>query len=409
MPNSKTNLILFDDDNWTGLLPLTFTRPICELRIGILTIREKWEKYLDGQGCFITQDFLSDKYPIIIEDDNIIINSTILPTEQLIKLVKQLKNNEAILHGDELLAARLTHQQFENLINDNGVTELDGIDVAEKLADIKRVTRPYHIFQYNDEEIEKDFKLITSGRQSEKLSSTNNVINPENVFLEPGASVECAILNASTGPIYIGHNATIMEGCIVRGGLAMLPNSVLKLGAKIYGPTTIGPHSKVGGEVNNSVITGYSNKGHDGFLGNSVLGEWCNLGADTNTSNLKNNYDEVKLWSYESQRFEKTGLQFCGLIMGDHSKSGINTMFNTGTVVGVNANIYGSGYPRNYIPSFAWGGTAGFKTYTFEKAMKTAEIVMARRKLELTDLDKTILRHINLSTAKFRSWEKPES
>lgn len=402
----KTNIILFDDDNWEGLLPLTFTRPICELRVGIMTIKEKWEKHLNAKGSYITQDFLSEKFPIIIEEDNIIINSTVLPTEKLLKLIKQLGPNEAILEGDELLAARLTREQFDSLIDDSGITELEGIDISNDTDLLRRISRPYDIFDQNDAEIKSDFDLLTRNRSSAKLSDTNTAIAPENIFIEEGASVECAILNASTGPIYVGKNATIMEGSIVRGALAMCEGSVLKLGTKIYGATTLGPYSKVGGEINNSVLIGYSNKGHEGFLGNSVLGEWCNLGADTNTSNLKNNYDEVKLWSYEEQRFKKTGLQFCGLIMGDHSKTGINTMFNTGTVVGVNANIFGSGYPRNYVPSYSWGGAHGFKTYLVKKSLETAEKVMARRNIELTTEDKTILEHIFLNTSKYRIWEK---
>jgi len=399
------NIILFDDDNWEGLLPLTFTKPICELRVGILTIREKWEKHLNATGSFITQDFLSEKYPINIEKENIIINSTVLPTPKLIKLIKQLGNNEAILDGDELLAARLTDRQFDNLIDDNDITELEGIDVSQDVDIIRRIIRPNNIFTLNEVEIKSDFELLTKDRKSIALSDTNTVINPENIFIEEGASVECAILNAQTGPIYVGKDAVIMEGSAIRGPLAMCEGAVLKMGAKIYGATTIGPFSKVGGEVKNSILTGYSNKGHAGFLGNSVIGEWCNLGADTTTSNLKNNYDEIKIWSYEDQRFLKTGLQFCGLIMGDHSKTGINTMFNTGTVVGVNANIFGSGYPRNYVPSYAWGGAQGFKTYLLKKSLETAEKVMARRNFPLTEADKRILEHIFLNTSKYRIWE----
>lgn len=402
----KTNIILFDDDNWEGLLPLTFTKPICELRIGILTIREKWEKHLDARGSYITQDFLSEKYPIQIEKDNVIINSTILPTPKLVKLVKQLGPNEAVLDGDELLAARLTNIQFENLIDDHGITELEGIDVSKDVDLIKRVTRPHHLFTFNDGEIKMDYDLITKDRSSQELSATNTLINPENIFVEEGASVECSILNATDGPIYIGKNAKVLEGSIIKGSLALCESSLVKMGARLYGSTTIGPFSKIGGEVKNSILMGYSSKGHEGYLGNSVLGEWCNLGADTNTSNLKNNYDEIKLWSYEEQRFIKTGLQFCGLIMGDHSKSGINTMFNTGTVVGVNANIFGSGYPRNYIPSYAWGGAQGFKTYLLNKSLETAERVMERRGKSLSSEDRQILEHIYLNTSKYRIWEK---
>ena len=406
MTEMINNIILFDDDNWEGLLPLTFTKPICELRIGILTIREKWERHLNAQSSFITQDFLSEKYPIKIEDENIIINSTILPTPKLVKLIKQLDNNEAILDGDELLAARLTRRQFDRLIDESGISRLEGIDVSNEVDLLRRVTRPYHLFSFNELEIQSDFELLTKGRISQKLSETNTVFNPSNIFVEEGASIECAILNAKGGPIYIGKNALIMEGSMIRGPLAMCDNSVLKMGSKIYGATTIGPFSKAGGEINNSILSGYCSKGHDGFLGNSVLGEWCNLGADTNTSNLKNNYDEVKLWSYNKQSFKKTGLQFCGLIMGDHSKSGINMMFNTGTVVGVNANVFGCGYPRNYIPSYSWGGAHGFSTYFLNKAISTAEKVMKRRNKEMSNEDKKIFEHIFLNTSLYRVWEK---
>ncbi len=400
------NIILFDDDNWSGLLPLTYTRPICELRVGILTIREKWEKYLGIPSSFITQDYLSEKYPIQILEDNFIINSTVLPTPKLVKLVKHLSPNEAILLGDELIAARMGRRQFDRLTQDGSVNELNGIDISNETDLLLQVTRPYHIFQYNDVELERDFLLLTDGRKSQPISETNKIINPDRVFLEEGAKVEYAILNASKGPIYVGRNAEIMEGCIIRGGLAMCEAAVLKMGARIYGATTLGPHSKVGGEVNNVVFTGNSSKGHEGYLGNSVLGEWCNIGADTNSSNLKNNYAEVKLWSYDEERFVKTGQQFCGLIMGDHSKTGINTMLNTGTVVGVNANIFGSGFPRNFVPSYAWGGASGFKTYLVKKSIEVAAIVMSRRNQELTENDIKILESVYYYSSKYRVWEE---
>jgi len=400
------NIILFDDDNWSGLLPLTFTRPICELRVGILTIKEKWERHLGLPASYITQDYLSEKYDINIAEDNYIINSTVVPTIKLVKLIKQLGLNEAILLGDELIAARMDIAQFDALVEDTGINELEGIDISNEEDTLLQITRPYHIFQYNDVELQRDFDLLTKGRSSQPISDTNRVIAPENVFVEEGAVVEHSILNASKGPIYIGAGAEIMEGSIVRGGLAMCEGSVLKLGTKVYGATTLGPYSKVGGEINNSVLLGYSNKGHEGFLGNSVLGEWCNLGADTNTSNLKNNYAPVKLWSYDDERFVNTGLQFCGLVMGDHSKTGINTMLNTGTVVGVNANIFGSGYPRNFVPSYAWGGASGFKTYLSHKSLEVAEIVMARRNKSLSELDLKILESVYYYTSKYRVWEE---
>ncbi len=399
------NVILFDDDNWKALLPLTYTRPICELRIGILKIKEKWEQYLDCNISHITQDYLSEKFPIHVAEDNYIINSTILPDPELIALIKDLNTNEALVYDDELIVARVDRDEFDILTSEAPQQDVRGIDISEKGYALRQILRPNDIFQMNAEELENDYTLLTAGRTSAPLSSSNQVRNSDRIFLEEGATVKCAILSADNGPIYIGKDAEIMEGSIVRGGLALGEGAKLKLGTKIYGATTIGPHSKVGGEINNSVILGYSNKAHDGFLGNSILGEWCNLGADTNTSNLKNNYTEVKLWNYDSAKFEKTGSQFCGLVMGDHAKCGINTMFNTGTVVGVAANIFGSGYPRNFVPSYAWGGASGFSTYRMEKCFEVAEIIMKRRDLEFREEDRKILQHIFHNSSSFRSWE----
>ena len=267
-------------------------------------------------------------------------------------------------------------------------------NVIEYHDSFTQINRLVDIFSYNHHCIESDFESLTKNRISQKLSSSNQLISPEHIFVEEGAVVEHAILNASNGPIYIGKNAEIMEGCLIRGPLAMCEHSVLKMGAKIYGANTVGPFCKVGGEVTNSVFQSYSNKGHDGFLGNSVIGEWCNLGADTNNSNLKNNYAEVKLWNYSHDRFENTGLQFCGLVMGDHSKCGINTMFNTGTVVGVSANIFGAGFPRNFIPSFSWGGSSGYITFKLNKAYEVAHKAMQRRSKSFDEVEKSILDHV---------------
>nr|MDQ3072743.1 glucose-1-phosphate thymidylyltransferase [Bacteroidota bacterium] len=261
-------------------------------------------------------------------------------------------------------------------------------------GELRIIENIWQIFSWNDAELRSDFDLLTSGRKSASISGSNHIINKENIFLEEGAVVEGASLNASTGPIYIGKHAEIMEGCLVRGPFSLGEHSQLKLGAKIYGATTIGPHCKVGGEVNNSVFQAYSSKAHDGFIGNAVIGEWCNIGADSNNSNLKNNYDEVKVWDFGKNIFVNTGLQFCGLFLGDHSKCGINTMFNTGTVVGVSSNIFGSGFPRTIIPSFSWGGAAGFTTYKIDKALETAELVFQRRKLSLVQIDKDIFAHV---------------
>lgn len=401
------NIILFDDDVREHLLPLTFTRPTGELRVGILTIKEKWKRHLHVDDIsFITQDYLVDKYPIRIESDNIVINGSVLPSPQLAQLVLELAPNEAILKDGELIATRLDQRQFGKLINDEEIEELNGFDVED--TPFLKINSLWDIFKINAEAIQEDFDLLTKNRFSQPISKTNQVIAPENIFLEEGAKVECAILNASNGPIYIGKNAEVMEGAMIRGAFALCENSTVKMGAKIYGATTVGPRSKVGGEVNNSVIFGNSSKGHEGYLGNSVLGEWCNLGADTNNSNLKNNYAEVKLWDYPSGRFVRTGLQFCGLIMGDHSKTGINTMLNTGTVVGVFTNIFGTGFPRNFIPSFSWGGHHGFSTYKTDKAFDTAKKVMIRKGKEFDEVEQNILEKIFEITAEHRRWEKTE-
>lgn len=388
------NYILFDGTVRNALLPFTFTRPVADIRVGILTIREKWEAHLGTTTTTITEEYLSEKYPMVELEENIMINASFMPNAELVAIIQGLTANQAIFSGDEIIAFYSTDQQDE--------VDFDTYEIIAYDEDCLRIEHTWDIFSKNGEAIQADFNLITKDRTSQPIPATVNVIAPENIFIEEGAKLNFCTLNASSGPIYIGKGAEIMEGCIVRGGLAMCENSVLKLSAKIYGPTTLGPYCKVGGEVNNSVLMGYSNKGHDGFLGNSVLGEWCNLGADTNNSNLKNNYAPVRLWSYETENFAKTGLQFCGLMMGDHSKCGINTMFNTGTVVGVNANIFGSGFPRNFVPSYSWGGASGFTTYLTKKAFEVAKVVMARRNVEFTSQDEAILSQVFEDTKKWR-------
>lgn len=394
-------LILFEDNAHAQLYPLTLTRPVAELRIGILTVKEKWENYLKDYeiDTTVSREYLYPKFKSQ-EDasgDALYVNGRVLPTSEFIELASNLEAGQGIKDDqDQVLAYR-----GNEAIDLNNVPDFIWTQHSASL-----ISYPEDIFTKNGEEMAKDFELLTAGRSSQPIPENNQCIEPQNIFLEEGAKVQCAILNASSGPIYIGKNAEIMEGSIVRGGLALCEGSTLKLGAKIYGPTTVGPHSKVGGEVNNSVIQGYSNKGHDGFLGNSVLGEWCNLGADTNTSNLKNNYAEVRLWDYTSKRFRHTGKQFCGLIMGDHSKCGINTMFNTGTVVGICSNIFGSGFPRNFVPSFAWGGASGFTTYKPAKVFEVAEVVMARRNKELSKEDIQVLEALFEAGAEERFWEK---
>ena len=388
------NYILFDGPSRNNLLPFTFTRPVADIRFGILTIREKWELYLSTTTTTITEEYLSDKFPMVEVEENVMINASICPNKELVALIKNLKENQAIFSGEDIIA-------FFALENQDDI-DFDTYEAIEFANEILTVEHTWDIFSKNGEAIEQDFELITKGRDSQIISESINIINSDQVFIEEGAKLEFVTLNASSGPIYIGKDAEIMEGTVIRGPFALCEHATVKLGAKIYGPTTIGPYSKVGGEVNNSVLFGYSNKGHDGFLGNSVLGEWCNLGADTNNSNLKNNYAEVRLWDYNTEGFAKTGLQFCGLMMGDHSKCGINTMFNTGTVVGVSANIFGSGFPRNFIPSFSWGGNGGFTTYLTKKAFEVANIVMARRDIEFTEQDAAILEHVFEEAKKYR-------
>ena len=388
------NYILFDGPYRDNLLPFTYTKPVADLRIGILTIREKWELFLKTTTTTFTEDYLSEKYPMVELENNVMINASVIPSKDLVEQIKSLKHNQAIFYNEELIA-------FFSL---SDVETIDfelfyKINLNEEPIIIKNT---WDIFSNNGIALQRDYEKITEGRKSLPIPDSVNVVNPEQIFIEEGAILNFVTINASKGPVYIGKNSEIMEGSIIRGPLALCEGAVLKLGTKIYGPTTVGPYSKVGGEVNNSVISGYSNKGHDGFLGNSVIGEWCNLGADTNTSNLKNNYAEVRLWDYESGRFASTGLQFCGLMMGDHSKCAINTMFNTGTVVGVCANIFGSGFPRNFIPSFSWGGSQGFTTYLTSKAFEVAKIVMSRRNIEFTEQDEYILTTIFNQTEAFR-------
>lgn len=387
------NLVLFDDARHINLLPLTYTRPVSELRLGILKIREKWELQFKLQGSWLTRDYLRAKFAMKTADDNLFINSGLLPSGNLVKQIEQLQKGEALVRDKLVLAARATHFQ-----------EITSGDIRKKAfsGEYQEIQRPYELFSLNAFELAADFQRITHGRTSHELPATNGLLNEAHVFAEEGTNVQFATINASTGPVYIGKNAQIMEGAHIRGPAAVMENAVVKMGAKIYSGTTIGPYSKAGGEIKNVIIQGYSNKAHEGYLGDSYIGEWCNLGADTNNSNLKNNYAGVKLWSYNEERFLKTGLTFCGLIMGDHSKSAINTMFNTGTVVGVSTNIYGSGFPRNFIPSFSWGGARGLATFKPEKAFEVASKVFERKGKTLDETEKNLLQKIFEMSAKYR-------
>jgi UDP-N-acetylglucosamine diphosphorylase/glucosamine-1-phosphate N-acetyltransferase len=368
------------DDNGLHLrfAPLTLTRPVGNLRMGILTNDERWKMFLpDAKIGFTTEKYLSKKFSYV--ENGIRVNAAVIPNEDIVAAVLHLEDNTA-LYLNELLIA-------ENGESNSKIQFKGEVPVI--------LENRWDLYQKNDLVLKADFELITTGRKSQKLSKSNTVIgSSELIFLEEGAKVEASILNTSSGPIYIGKDAEIMEGSIVRGPLAMCEHSALKLGTKIYGATTLGPYCKVGGELNNSVFQAYSNKGHEGFVGNSLIGEWCNLGADTNTSNLKNNYGNVSTYSYETEKEEKTNVQFMGLTMGDHSKCGINTMFNTATVVGVSCNIYGADFPPKFIPSLSWGGSAGFVPFKFEKAVEYTNNMMERRGLKLSEEEVEILKGV---------------
>ena len=391
------NIILFDN-NRSEFFPLSLTRPISQFRVGIFTIKEKWEKYYDSVSVF-TDNYLSNKYPSTVKDDNIWINAQLIPNDSIITEINNLRIGESLKKDSKILAFRSKEFKSNNL---NEISSNAQFSFLNSITDI---------FTINGSEIINDFLLISSDKKtdwqgqndSELLANSNIKIGQYPIYVEKGAKINHSIFNTTSGPIYIGKNAEVMEGSIIRGPFAMCNNSVLKIGAKIYESTTIGPHCKVGGEVNNSIFFGYSSKAHDGFLGNSVIGEWCNLGADTNNSNLKNNYENVKIWNYSINSFKNTQLQFCGLIMGDHSKCGINTMFNTGTVVGVGSNIFGSGFPRNFIPSFSWGGSSGFTIHNLNKFFMTAEKVLARRNEVLSDNERQILSEVYNMTKSYRN------
>jgi len=388
------NYILSDGTARQSLLPFTFTRPVSEIRVGILTITEKWAHYLGETPSFLTADYLQTKFSLKRGEINTIIHGSFLPNPTLLDAIKNLKSGQALLFEGEWVAY---------VTSDVSGFALEDYETVDFQGEIMTIVHTWDIFSKNGEALQADFDLLTKGRQSAPISDTNQLINPDNIFLEEGAQVEYSLLNATNGPIYIGKDAEVWEGSLIRGGLALCEKATVKMGAKIYGPTTVGPYGKVCGEISNSVIFGYSSKGHEGYLGNAVLGEWCNIGADSNNSNLKNNYAKVRLWNYATETFDHTGLQFCGLMMGDHSKSAINTMFNTGTVIGVNVNVYTPGFPRNFIPSFSWGGASGFRTYNLKSAFETAEVMMARRGKTFDETEKAILAHVFELT---KTWRK---
>jgi UDP-N-acetylglucosamine diphosphorylase/glucosamine-1-phosphate N-acetyltransferase len=398
------HLLLFDDPAIRPhLLPLTFTRPVAALRCGILTIAEKWQRRLGSASLgYLTQAYLQAKFPAgEVAGPALVVNGAACPDDLLARQVLALKPGQGLYYHETLVAAHLTDA--------TRVAELiqDGLEVRQAAEEVSLIERPWHLFLRNGAEIRRDFALLTAGRTSQPVGDAHTrVYAPENIFIEEGVKIRAAILNAEAGPIYLGKNAEVQEGAILKGPLALCEGAVANASVRLRGDNTIGPYCKVGGEIGNSILMGYSNKGHDGYLGNSVIGEWCNLGADTNTSNLKNNYAPVKVWSHAAHRFVDTGQTFCGLLMGDHSKAGINTMFNTGTVVGVGANIFGAGFPRQFIPSFSWGGASGFETFRLPKFAEVAERVMSRRQLAYDEVEQGIAEEVFKQTEADRVWDK---
>jgi UDP-N-acetylglucosamine diphosphorylase/glucosamine-1-phosphate N-acetyltransferase len=377
-------VVLFDDmEIRNNLKPLSLTRPIADMRCGIFTFRERWEYFWKEKTYSLTETYLQELYPMCESAENIFINAAIFANGPICENIRKLNFNSKLVSKGILIAY-------------NGIeSNLMNMQIIEYTDTVMQIKNLWDIFSMNDVALRNDFNLLVKGKTSATVSASNTIIgDAKNIFLEQGATVEASVLNCETGPIYIATGAEIMENCAIRGPFAMREGAQLKMSSKIYGATTLGPNCKVGGEVNNAVFFANSSKAHDGFIGNSVIGEWCNIGADSNNSNLKNNYEEVKLWSEQQNTFVKTGLQFCGLILADHSKCGINTMFNTGTVVGVSCNIFGSGFPRNYIPSFSWGGAAGITTYKIEKVLETMRLVFARRNKILSQADEKLYRHL---------------
>ena len=396
------NIILFDEPQARkNLLPLTFTRPVADIRVGISTLAKKWSRAFGTEVSYLTEPYLGKKYQTKIEDDNLLINGSVCPTPEILKIIEGLQPGHGITQADIPIAIRTS--KFDTATAFELFSDVELTEITEKVTIIDEV---WKIFKINGEQIREDYKAITAGRKSCIIEDTHTIIyGANNIFVEEGVEIKAAVLNADNGPIYLGKNAKVHEGAIIKGPFSLGEGAEVNMASRMRGDITIGPYCKVGGEISNSVIFGFSNKGHDGFLGNSVIGEWCNLGAGTNTSNLKNNYADVKIWNYEKGGFRNTGEQFCGLIMGDHTKTGINSMLNTGTVTGVSANIFGAGFPRNFVPSFSWGGSSGFTTFQIKKAFEVAEIVMARRGKNLDDVEKEILTSVFEQTAEYRIWE----
>jgi len=382
---------------------MTYTRPVAGIRVGIFTIAEKWEKAHELKPSFWTESYLRSKFPLVTQAENLVVNGSICPDPEFVTVLKELSLGEVLLQKDDVLGFKCGESELESCLEG----DFEGLTTKSYDKSITLIRHLWDIYLESASQIEVDFEYLTSKSSSGLIDDPHTIVyNPENIFVEPGVKIRAAVLNAEDGPIYLGKDSVVHEGALVVGPVSLGEGSHISLGSKIRGNVSIGPFSKVGGELINSVIQGYSNKSHDGFLGNSVIGKWCNIGADSNSSNLKNNYANIKLWSYKTESFQDSGKQFVGLFMGDHSKCGINTMFNTGTVVGVGANLFGSGFPRAFIPSFSWGGAHGYSTFKLEKFLDVAEKVMERRSKVLDEDDRTIIKLLYEESAKFRVWEK---
>ena len=398
----KTFLI---DVDRSRLLPLTFSKPACDLLVGIDTVREKWASALGKELSVLSATYLGLKESS--EEVNLLIHGSCIPNKNLVEAIADLGENQILTHRGRFIAVKAGKDEVEEaqekIDKGEGIsfTHFDREEVHFNY-DLTVIEKPSDIFAHNGVVLRTDFKRISKNYHSTNFDS-DVVVKGDDIFIEEGAKLSHCVLNASEGPVYIGRDAEVMEGCLIRGPFSLGAHSTLKMGAKIYGDTSIGKHCKVGGEVANSIVNDYSNKGHDGYLGNSVIGSWCNLGADTNTSNLMNTYGEVKVWDYSREAIVPTGRQFHGLIMGDHSKAGINTMFNTGTVVGMCANIFGGGFPDKFIPSFSWGSPeSGFSEFRMDKAEEAASAMMARRGIKLSKRDKDVFQTVAEHDRKYR-------
>jgi len=397
------NINLFDHpilrDN---LLPFTFTRPVSEIRTGILAITEKWRLRTGYDVYHVTQEYLQEQYPASPEGAVYGINGCVCPDEALVDYILNMKEGSILFDGEIPIAWKGDTDDATEVMRGNWPADFKRETVDRE---IRTIRHPWDIFVHNREQVINDFDLVTRGRTSADIADAYTVVyGDKQLFVEEGAEVRAAVINADRGPVYIGKNAQVLEGAIIRGATALGEHAILNVAGRIVGDSSIGPHCKVGGEVSNSVIFGYSSKAHDGFIGNSVLGEWCNLGADTNTSNLKNNYRDIKLWNYRAEAYLPTDRRFCGLMMGDHSKCGINTMFNTGTVAGVGANVFGAGFQSKFIPSFSWGGPQGRTTYELDKFLEMVRRVYDRKNKDLQETARRILTRIFEDTKKYRNW-----